>query len=134
MPQTKQKTEELFEKSKLKSDDLVEVILDGKVVEALAKALSPFIKQIIDENVSGRSSLQLRINFTILYQELKVCGGQGSDCPLMVKINYQNKQGVEHGSFHASSSSVDSTSYNGSGDQNVNAAGDYKYRQFSQRV
>jgi hypothetical protein len=51
------------------------------------------VKQIIDENVSGRSSLRLRIDFTILYQELKVCGGQGSECPLMVKINYQNKQG-----------------------------------------
>ncbi len=51
------------------------------------------VRQIINENVSGRSSLQLRINFTILYQELKVCGGQGSECPLMVKINYRNSNG-----------------------------------------
>lgn len=51
------------------------------------------IKQMINENVSGRSSLQLRLNFTILYQELKVCGGQGSECPLMVRINYRNRDG-----------------------------------------
>jgi hypothetical protein len=51
------------------------------------------VKQIIDEDVSGRSSLTLRVNFTILYQELKVCGGQGSECPFMVRINYQTKSG-----------------------------------------
>jgi hypothetical protein len=51
------------------------------------------IKQTINENVSGRSSLQLRVNFTILYQELMVCGSQGSECPLMVKINYQREDG-----------------------------------------
>jgi hypothetical protein len=51
------------------------------------------IKQMTNENVSGRSSLVLRLNFTILFQELKVCGSQGSECPLMVKINYRNKDG-----------------------------------------
>jgi hypothetical protein len=51
------------------------------------------VKQIINENVSGRSSLQLQLNFTILFQELKVCGGQGSECPLMVRINYTTKDG-----------------------------------------
>ncbi len=51
------------------------------------------VKQIIDEDVSGRSSVQLRVNFTILYQELQVCGGQGSECPFMVTINYQTKGG-----------------------------------------
>ena len=51
------------------------------------------VRQNINENVSGRSSLQLRTNFTILYQELKVCGGQGSECPLMLRINYRNHDG-----------------------------------------
>lgn len=51
------------------------------------------IRQEILENVSGRTSLQLRVNFSILFQELKVCGGQGSECPLMAKINYRNKEG-----------------------------------------
>jgi hypothetical protein len=51
------------------------------------------VKQIINANVSGRSSLQLQLNFTILFQELKVCGSQGSECPLMVRINYTTKDG-----------------------------------------
>lgn len=51
------------------------------------------IRQQINENVSGRTSLQLRMNFTILFQELKVCGGQGSECPLMVKISYRDAEG-----------------------------------------
>lgn len=52
------------------------------------------VKQMINENISGRSSLQLRLNFAILYQELKVCGSQGSECPLMVRINYRTKDGA----------------------------------------
>ena len=51
------------------------------------------VKEIINENVSGRSSLQLQLNFTILFQELKVCGSQGSECPFMVRINYTTKDG-----------------------------------------
>ena len=51
------------------------------------------IKQIIDGNVTGRTSIQLHVNFTILYQELKVCGGQGSECPFMIRINYTTKDG-----------------------------------------
>ena len=39
---------------KLKTDDLIEAILDGKVVEALAKALSPFLKKIIDESLDDK--------------------------------------------------------------------------------
>jgi septal ring factor EnvC (AmiA/AmiB activator) len=39
---------------KLKPDDLVEALLDGRVVEALAKALSPFIQKTIDECLSQR--------------------------------------------------------------------------------
>jgi hypothetical protein len=51
------------------------------------------VKEMINENVSGRSSLQLQLDFTILFQELKVCGSQGSECPLMVRINYTTKDG-----------------------------------------
>src|SRR5947208_167428 len=36
--------------------------------------------------------------------------------------NQKKKQRVEHGNFHASPPQDDSTLYNGSGDQNVNAA------------
>ncbi|MCX7938427.1 MAG: hypothetical protein N2545_03190, partial [Thermoflexales bacterium] len=44
-------------------------------------------------NVVDRRSLQLRIDFRILYQEIPVCGGEGSECPLMVRIDYRTKDG-----------------------------------------
>lgn len=51
--------------------------------------------QQIEESVSGRRSLQVRIEFAILYQELPVCGGYGSECPLLLKIIYTDKSGAE---------------------------------------
>ena len=52
--------------------------------------------QQIEANVAGRRSLQLRVEFAILYQELAVCGGYGSECPLLLKIIYSDKNGVDH--------------------------------------
>ncbi|MCS7061719.1 MAG: hypothetical protein RMN25_11220 [Anaerolineae bacterium] len=51
--------------------------------------------QQINEDVSGRRSLQLRLEFAILYQELSVCGGYGSECPLFVKLIYTDRSGAE---------------------------------------
>lgn len=51
--------------------------------------------QIIGENVSGRESLRLRIDFKILSQEIKVCGNLGSECPLMVNITFIDKAGTQ---------------------------------------
>ncbi len=51
--------------------------------------------QQIEEVVSGRRSLQARIEFAILYQELAVCGGYGSECPLLLKIIYADGSGAE---------------------------------------
>ncbi|MCS7087487.1 MAG: hypothetical protein NZL91_02155 [Thermoflexales bacterium] len=51
------------------------------------------VRQVINENVVDRRSLQLRIDFRILYQEIPVCGGEGSECPLMVRIDYRTKDG-----------------------------------------
>ena len=39
---------------KIKPDDLVEALLDGRVVEALAKAVSPFMKKTIDKCLTER--------------------------------------------------------------------------------
>jgi len=39
---------------KIKPDDFVDVLLDTRVIEALAKALSPFIRLSIDEAVNKR--------------------------------------------------------------------------------
>lgn len=51
------------------------------------------VRQIINENVVDRRSLQLRIDFRILYQEIPVCGGEGSECPLMVRLDYRTRDG-----------------------------------------
>lgn len=51
--------------------------------------------QIVGENVSGRASLRLRIEFKILSQEIKVCGNLGSECPLMVNITFIDKAGTQ---------------------------------------
>jgi hypothetical protein len=48
------------------------------------------VTQIINEDVRDRRSLQLRLNFQILEQQLEVCGYAGSECPLMVRIDYRD--------------------------------------------
>jgi len=51
--------------------------------------------QIVGENVSGRASLRLRIDFKILSQQIKVCGNLGSECPLMVNITFIDRAGTQ---------------------------------------
>ena len=53
------------------------------------------VQQELNESVAGRRSLQLRVQFTILYQELPVCGGLGSECPLMLTLTYLDSNGSE---------------------------------------
>jgi hypothetical protein len=49
------------------------------------------VTQIINEDVRDRRSLQLRLNFQILEQQIEVCGSAGSECPFMVRIDYRDK-------------------------------------------
>ncbi len=51
--------------------------------------------QQLNENVADRSSVQVRVDFAIFFQNLPVCGGRGSECPLMIKIVYRDKQGSD---------------------------------------
>lgn len=53
------------------------------------------VTQQINEDVRDRRSAQLRVNFAILEQEIPVCGGEGSECPLMVRIDYRNEDGAD---------------------------------------
>lgn len=53
------------------------------------------VTQEINEDVRDRRAVQLRINFAILEQEIPVCGGEGSECPLMVRIDYRNQSGAD---------------------------------------
>lgn len=53
------------------------------------------VTQEINEDVRDRRAVQLRVNFAILEQQIPVCGGEGSECPLMVRIDYRNQNGAD---------------------------------------
>jgi hypothetical protein len=61
------------------------------------------ISQTINQSVSGASSLQLQLTFTIVRQSLDVCGSVGSECPLFVRVNYIDEGGInriwQHGFY-----------------------------------
>jgi hypothetical protein len=51
------------------------------------------VTQTINEDVRDRRSVQLRVDFQIMQQEIPVCGGEGSECPFMVRVDYRDKSG-----------------------------------------
>lgn len=51
------------------------------------------VTQTVNEDVRDRRSVQLRVDFQILQQEIPACGGEGSECPFMVRIDYRDKSG-----------------------------------------
>ena len=63
------------------------------------------VLQSINQGVSDFETLRLLITLRIVDQSLGVCGIQGSECPLFVRINYLDENGVsqtwQHG-FYAS--------------------------------
>ena len=52
-------------------------------------------RQDVNVDVAGRSSLQVRVEFSILFQELAVCGSRGSECPFMVTIGYRDVNNID---------------------------------------
>jgi len=61
------------------------------------------VQQSINQNVSDFESLRLLVTLRILNQSLGVCGIQGSECALFIRINYIDENGVnqiwQHGFF-----------------------------------
>ncbi|HQX75814.1 MAG TPA: hypothetical protein PL074_05850, partial [Thermoflexales bacterium] len=53
------------------------------------------VRQDVNVDVAGRSSLQVRVEFSILFQELTVCGSRGSECPFMVTIGYRDQNNID---------------------------------------
>lgn len=51
------------------------------------------IRQVIDCDVQDVQSLHLRLKLRVLEQDVPVCGTRGTECPLMVKIDYQDAAG-----------------------------------------
>jgi hypothetical protein len=52
------------------------------------------IRQIVNQDVTDFESLRLVINMRVMNQSLGVCGQQGSECPLIVRIEYTDINGV----------------------------------------
>ncbi|HEY4688504.1 MAG TPA: FecR domain-containing protein [Anaerolineae bacterium] len=51
--------------------------------------------QMVDRDVTGAASLTLHFSVLINSQDVPVCGTLGSECPMMVKINYRDTFGTE---------------------------------------
>jgi hypothetical protein len=52
------------------------------------------IQQSINKDVADFTSVRLLLTFRILQQELSVCGFKGSECPLFIRLNYTDDEGV----------------------------------------
>lgn len=68
------------------------------------------VRQTIRADVTDLSALNLAFTFRIMSQSLDVCGVQGSECPLFLRINYVDENGItqtwQHG-FYAQGEIVD---------------------------
>jgi hypothetical protein len=51
------------------------------------------IYQLINESLRDYQTLQLHVSARLDYQSLGICGALGSECPLMVRIDYQDAAG-----------------------------------------
>lgn len=52
------------------------------------------LRQIVDRDVTDFDSLRLFVSLRVVQQSLGVCGVQGSECPLTVRIAYTDANGV----------------------------------------
>lgn len=61
------------------------------------------LRQTVQQDVTDFETLQLALTFQILGHDLAVCGVQGSECPIFVRLNYIDEAGVsqtwQHGFF-----------------------------------
>jgi hypothetical protein len=67
------------------------------------------ITQQIEANVTGFQALTLMVKLKIEEQSLSACGIVGSECPLMIRIEYVDPIGVSRTSIHGFYSVYDST-------------------------
>ncbi|NHZ72382.1 MAG: hypothetical protein GWP17_04785 [Aquificales bacterium] len=52
------------------------------------------MRQIIDQDVTDYQDLQIQLTFRVAEQSLGVCGVQGSECPLFIRVNYTDDSGI----------------------------------------
>jgi hypothetical protein len=58
-------------------------------------------------NVESFKYLSLRATFRINYQSLSACGQEGSECPLMMLVDYADKNGTNHTWIHGFYATID---------------------------
>jgi hypothetical protein len=51
------------------------------------------ITQLINQQLNGFQSIKLLLSGQLNYQSLGICGALGSECPLMIQIDYQDSDG-----------------------------------------
>ena len=51
------------------------------------------VKQDINRDIRGFGSLQLRIVLRVLQQDVPLCGTAGTECPVMVRLDYVDDNG-----------------------------------------
>ncbi|MBL8163340.1 MAG: hypothetical protein JNJ61_15240 [Anaerolineae bacterium] len=71
---------------------------DGATSNGETRCLTSFGQYGLD--VAAYTYLELRVMFNIQYQSLEVCGTQGSECPLMLRIDYRDQQGASRQWIH----------------------------------
>jgi hypothetical protein len=52
------------------------------------------VRQVVDQDITDYTSLQVLLWMQVVDQSLSVCGQQGSECPLMIRIEYIDVNGV----------------------------------------
>ena len=53
------------------------------------------MRQVVNQDVTDFESLQLLVSMEVSEQSLGVCGEQGSECPLIIRIEYVDINGVD---------------------------------------
>ncbi|MEW5988659.1 MAG: hypothetical protein AB1791_18685, partial [Chloroflexota bacterium] len=51
------------------------------------------VRQLINQDVTDYSVLRLEVSLLVIAQSLGVCGVQGSECPLIVRLEYEDSNG-----------------------------------------
>jgi hypothetical protein len=52
------------------------------------------LRQVVEQDITDYESLQVLLWFQVIDQSLEVCGQQGSECPLILRIDYVDVNGV----------------------------------------
>jgi hypothetical protein len=86
-------------------------VFDGRTVVAIDRSQERFpgeelghaetgLVQFLNVDVSGYDSLEMRASFYVAEQSLSTCGIAGSECPMMVRMVYEDASGTQQVYIH----------------------------------